>query len=135
MDEPESKRVRPDRRLRLRSRETTFSSSSPLTWMTLRSKRLFLPPVQFRTPSGELKQNESCLSIVKVMLNGCSVPRQCRLLATVMFIMLAAPLAFLAFPRSARAQGPPHGKERFDKRCGGCHSLDNDKEGPRLRAV
>jgi cytochrome c len=23
----------------------------------------------------------------------------------------------------------------FEKRCGGCHSLDNDKEGPRLRGV
>ena len=27
------------------------------------------------------------------------------------------------------------GKELFEKRCGGCHSLDRDKEGPRLRGV
>jgi len=27
------------------------------------------------------------------------------------------------------------GHQLFDKRCGGCHSLDNDKEGPRLRSV
>jgi cytochrome c len=27
------------------------------------------------------------------------------------------------------------GHQLFDKRCGGCHSLDNDKEGPRLRGV
>lgn len=27
------------------------------------------------------------------------------------------------------------GKELFEKRCGGCHALDRDKEGPRLRGV
>ena len=27
------------------------------------------------------------------------------------------------------------GHQLFDKRCGGCHSLDNNKEGPRLRGV
>ena len=27
------------------------------------------------------------------------------------------------------------GKELFDKRCGGCHALDRDKEGPRLGGV
>ncbi len=27
------------------------------------------------------------------------------------------------------------GKNLFEKRCTGCHSLDQDKEGPRLRAV
>src|SRR5258708_4000059 len=27
------------------------------------------------------------------------------------------------------------GQEVFEKRCTGCHSLDEDKEGPRLRAV
>ena len=27
------------------------------------------------------------------------------------------------------------GKELFEKRCTGCHSLDNDKMGPRLRGV
>ena len=33
------------------------------------------------------------------------------------------------------APGAPPGKEMFDKRCGGCHALDRDKEGPRLRGV
>jgi cytochrome c len=28
-----------------------------------------------------------------------------------------------------------HGKELFEKRCGGCHALDRDKEGPRLGGV
>src|ERR1700680_1838706 len=30
---------------------------------------------------------------------------------------------------------PQRGKELFEKRCGGCHSLDKDKEGPRLGNV
>ena len=28
-----------------------------------------------------------------------------------------------------------HGQELFEKRCGGCHALDRDKEGPRLGGV
>lgn len=27
------------------------------------------------------------------------------------------------------------GKDLFERRCAGCHSLDRDKEGPRLRGV
>src|SRR5689334_11500105 len=30
---------------------------------------------------------------------------------------------------------PNDGKELFAKRCGGCHALDRDKEGPRLQGV
>lgn len=33
------------------------------------------------------------------------------------------------------AGDPIRGKTVFEKRCGGCHSLDQDKEGPRLRNV
>ncbi len=33
------------------------------------------------------------------------------------------------------AQTTGNGKELFEKRCGGCHALDRDKEGPRLRGV
>jgi len=36
---------------------------------------------------------------------------------------------------SAQAQIRPDGKALFEKRCGGCHALDRDKEGPRLRGV
>lgn len=36
---------------------------------------------------------------------------------------------------AASAGDPIRGKELFEKRCGGCHSLDADKEGPRLRNV
>src|SRR5260370_16226796 len=139
MDEPESKRARPDRHLRLQSRESAFSNSPPQTWMTLRTDRLFLTPHRCAKPR-ELKRNESCLSIVKAPLHDCSGPRQCqhwhgRLIATFTLIMLAAALAFSALPRLARAEGTPRGKEVFEKRCGGCHSLDHDREGPRLRGV
>jgi cytochrome c len=34
-----------------------------------------------------------------------------------------------------RAQSPASEKELFEKRCGGCHALDRDKEGPQLHGV
>jgi cytochrome c len=36
---------------------------------------------------------------------------------------------------SSSAQTGPDGQELFEKRCGGCHSPDRDKEGPHLRGV
>ena len=38
---------------------------------------------------------------------------------------------------SLMGQEPPtaNGKELFERRCGGCHALDRDKEGPRLAGV
>jgi len=36
---------------------------------------------------------------------------------------------------AANSGDPIRGKTLFEKRCGGCHSLDTDKEGPRLRNV
>lgn len=33
------------------------------------------------------------------------------------------------------AQGLPRGRDLFERRCGGCHALDRDKEGPRLGGV
>ncbi|MBV9264870.1 MAG: c-type cytochrome [Acidobacteriaceae bacterium] len=37
---------------------------------------------------------------------------------------------------SAMTPGDPaNGKVLFEKRCTGCHALDTDKEGPRLRGV
>jgi len=33
------------------------------------------------------------------------------------------------------AQTPPKGQDLFARRCAGCHALDQDKEGPRLRGV
>ncbi len=49
---------------------------------------------------------------------------------------LAFALAGLVvFPRVAKAADGGRGKDLFDRRCGGCHSLDKEKEGPRLRGV
>ncbi len=36
---------------------------------------------------------------------------------------------------AANTGDPERGKTLFEKRCGGCHSLDQDKEGPRLHNV
>ena len=47
--------------------------------------------------------------------------------------LLLATLLVRATP--GHAQDPASGKELFERRCGGCHSLDRDKEGPRLRDV
>ena len=47
-------------------------------------------------------------------------------------------IAFIGSTLSISSQAQTagkHGKELFDKRCGGCHALDRDKEGPRLGGV
>ncbi len=45
-------------------------------------------------------------------------------------------VALMIFPRIGRAEiDVDRGKQLFEKRCTGCHSLDQDKEGPRLRGV
>jgi len=48
-------------------------------------------------------------------------------------------IAFLAsFVLSTSGQAQTtgnHGKELYEKRCGGCHAMDRDKEGPRLGGV
>jgi cytochrome c len=49
--------------------------------------------------------------------------------------MLAVTVAASILSPSGRAATMPSGEELFKKRCGGCHALDNDKEGPRLRGV
>lgn len=49
-----------------------------------------------------------------------------------MFVYLAAAITL---SNAGRAQTSASGKELFEKRCGGCHALDRDKEGPRLHGV
>jgi cytochrome c len=44
-------------------------------------------------------------------------------------------LAALTLSGTDRAQTAASPKELFERRCGGCHALDRDKEGPRLRGV
>ena len=62
-----------------------------------------------------------------------------RLCRSHIFASGLAAFAFLvtvsALSITALAQPTSNGKELFEKRCGGCHALDRDKEGPRLRGV
>ena len=43
--------------------------------------------------------------------------------------------ALLVMASFAMSQPADSGKELFDRCCGGCHSLDQPMEGPRLRGV
>jgi cytochrome c len=61
-----------------------------------------------------------------------------RILIFVAVAWLAA--AVSSFPHLSRAEGAINGnsetgEQLFEKRCTGCHSLDKNKEGPRLRGV
>jgi cytochrome c len=51
------------------------------------------------------------------------------------FVILFGWLVSSALSIAGRAQTAEGGKELFEKRCGGCHALDRDKQGPRLRGV
>src|SRR5580704_14860974 len=58
------------------------------------------------------------------------------------FMLWAGLVTFTAFlassilSTSGQAQTTEkHGKELYEKRCGGCHAMDRDKEGPRLGGV
>jgi cytochrome c len=61
-----------------------------------------------------------------------SKPRKPHLLGAVLaaFVLLVVGSSLFA-----AGQSSPSGKELFERRCGGCHTLDRDKEGPRLRGV
>lgn len=49
---------------------------------------------------------------------------------------IAVLMASSLLSTSGQAQSTEkQGKELFEKRCGGCHALDRDKEGPRLGGV
>ena len=54
-------------------------------------------------------------------------------------LLLVSPLTGRAAGNGAmfgyQAGDADRGKQLFEKRCTGCHSLDQDKEGPRLRNV
>ena len=56
------------------------------------------------------------------------------------FFVFVTAMAVITTPgavsvNAANTGDPIRGKDLFEKRCGGCHSLDADKEGPRLRNV
>ncbi|HEV3042126.1 MAG TPA: c-type cytochrome [Candidatus Angelobacter sp.] len=66
-----------------------------------------------------------------------------RLVHVLMVLSLAVigPLAWLSSTEVSGGQNsndsgdPNRGKEVFGKRCAGCHALDREKQGPRLRGV
>lgn len=65
--------------------------------------------------------------------------RQCINNAVRASIVALGVLALVALwtvqPSQAAGQGGQDGKSLFEKRCSGCHALDADHEGPRLRGV
>ena len=60
-----------------------------------------------------------------------------RLICIPLSVYVLGVIFFLPSSSAVVTQEPDAGRghQLFDKRCGGCHSLDNDKEGPRLRSV
>ena len=61
-------------------------------------------------------------------------PYGIRLSASVIALSIAL-VALAARPKPATAGDADRGREVFGKRCTGCHSLDDDKQGPRLGGV
>jgi cytochrome c len=60
------------------------------------------------------------------------------IISAIWFSFIAIPA--LLFPHAMSAAGPvtgnaANGKVLFEKRCTGCHDLEKNKEGPRLRGV
>jgi cytochrome c len=50
-------------------------------------------------------------------------------------VVLALAAFWTVQPSQAESQSGQDGKALFEKRCTGCHALDADHEGPRLRGV
>ena len=50
-------------------------------------------------------------------------------------VVLLLPSSSAVTIQDQNSSSPDHGREIFERRCTGCHALDNDKEGPRLRGV
>jgi cytochrome c len=68
------------------------------------------------------------------MIQGRQITKPAVSLSLLAIIVAAAlPLAGIAADRPTG--DAEHGKALFMKRCTGCHSLDQDKEGPRLKNV
>src|ERR1700743_2440324 len=74
------------------------------------------------------------------------VQRECAALSLSMMCSISLVILLLVSPRPGReawngstlgyqAGDADRGKQLFEKRCTGCHSLDQEKQGPRLRNV
>lgn len=51
------------------------------------------------------------------------------------FAALAGLVLLIAASSFGQTPAPATGEDLFERRCGGCHALDRDKEGPRLGGV
>ena len=52
------------------------------------------------------------------------------------FLVSAAAMAASCLLAQSGSEGDPtRGKEFFERRCTGCHAMDQNREGPRLRGV
>src|ERR1700731_2398100 len=58
-----------------------------------------------------------------------------RAVVSMALAVLALVASSAVLPFEAGAQGGQNGQALFEKRCTGCHALDADHEGPRLRGV
>jgi len=58
-----------------------------------------------------------------------------RLVAITALGVVALVASSVGLPSEAEAQSGQDGQALFQKRCSGCHALDADHEGPRLRRV
>jgi cytochrome c len=64
-----------------------------------------------------------------------------RWLGLALTVLCLGIMTLLPYSSAASAAGPgdngdpKHGQELFQRRCTSCHSLDTEKEGPRLRGV
>jgi cytochrome c len=52
-----------------------------------------------------------------------------------LLVSAAAMAASLLLAQSGSEGDPARGKQVFEKRCTGCHAMDQNREGPRLRGV
>jgi cytochrome c len=67
------------------------------------------------------------------------VPDRYLLLGVILLGLATIPGLSSSLPAAPKSQdadaNPMRGEALFQKRCGACHSLDKEKEGPRLRGV
>jgi cytochrome c len=66
------------------------------------------------------------------IVRACGMPRAVASMALAVLALLASSAVL---PSEAEAQGGQNGQALFERRCSGCHALDADHEGPRLRGV
>ena len=55
--------------------------------------------------------------------------------AYALFVVILLPSSSAVTIQDQNSSSPDRGRVIFERRCTGCHALDNDKEGPRLRGV